>query len=338
MAWLPALLMTLIQVGYAGMNLLSKLAMNSGMNPFVHVAYRQTFAALVMCLIAFFMEKNTRPPMTRSTFFKIFLCSIFGGSLNQITYIVGLQHCNPTVASALTNLMPAFTFILAIITGHERVRLTSVGIAKLLGTVLSIGGAMILSSYHGPAVPIGQPKFQWKLLEGITHNGTGTGTSNSYLGPLLVMTSALSWSIWSVIQARVNHDYAATYSSTALMCFMASCMCLVIGFSVDHKQADWSLMSGIRVMSAAYSGVFCSALSYFVMSWCIRKKGPFFVSIFNPLPIIIVAVLSWLLLGEKIFTGTIVGSTLIILGLLMVLWGNWVESQENLNNLPVDSV
>lgn len=149
------------------------------------------------------------------------------------------------------------------------------------------------------------------------------------LRPSLVMASALSWSIWSIIQAQVNQEYAATYSSTALMCFMSSCICLVIGFCVDHDQSDWSLMnSSVRVISATYAGVFCSALSYFVMSWCIQRKGPFFVSIFNPLPIIIVAVLSWILLGEKIFTGTIVGSTLIILGQLMLLWGNWVESEQ----------
>ncbi|XP_059301901.1 WAT1-related protein At1g09380-like [Lycium ferocissimum] len=329
MAWLPALLMTMIQIGFAGMNLLSKMAMNTGMNPFVHVAYRQIFAALIMCPIAYFRERNTRPTMTRSTFFKIFMCSIFGGSTNQITYIVGLQYCNPTVASALTNLMPAFTFLLVVISGHERVKFTNVGIAKVLGTLISIGGAVILSVYHGSVVPIGQPKINWKLLEDITHNKSNTCTNNKYLGPLLVMVSALSWSIWSIIQAQVNREYAATYSSTALMCFMASCICLVIGFCVDHDQSDWSLMSsGVRVISATYSGVFCSALSYFVMSWCIRRKGPFFVSIFNPLPIIIVSVLSWLLLGEKIYTGTIIGSTLIILGLLMVLWGNWVESEQ----------
>nr|XP_016493658.1 PREDICTED: WAT1-related protein At1g09380-like [Nicotiana tabacum]XP_033516873.1 WAT1-related protein At1g09380-like [Nicotiana tomentosiformis] len=324
MSLLPALSMSFIQIGYAGMNLLTKMAMNTGMNPFVHVAYRQTFAALIMCPIAYFSERHSRPAMTRSILLKIFMCSIFGGSINQITYIVGLQNCNTTVASALTNLMPAFTFVLAVITGHEKVRFTRVGIAKMMGTVLSIGGAMMLSIYHGPRLPIGQPKINWKLLEGIAHHSS-SGTN--YLGPLLVITSALSWSIWSIIQARVNQEYAATYSSTALMCFMASCICLVFGFCFDHDLSDWSLNSGVRAISTIYSGVFCSALSYFVMSWCIQREGPFFVSIFNPLPIIVVAALSWLLLGEEIFTGTIVGSMLIVLGLFMVLWGNWVESK-----------
>ncbi|PHT33788.1 WAT1-related protein [Capsicum baccatum] len=326
---LPTFLMIGIQLGYAGMNLLSKAAMNNGMSPYVHVAYRQTTAALVMCPIAYLTERKTRPNMTLAILFKIFLCSILGGSINQITYVVGLKHCNTTVASALTNLTPAFTFILAVLTRHEIVSFRRrAGIAKILGTLLSIGGAMMLSVYHGPIVPIGQPKIHWTFLEDITANKSSRGQHN-YLGPLLVVTSALSWSIWSIVQTKVNLEYAATYSSTALMCLMSSCICLVIGFIIDHDKSDWSLTSsGIRAISSVYSGVFCSALSYFVMSWCIERKGAFFVSIFNPLPIIIVAICSWLLLGEKIFTGTVVGSSLIILGLFTVLWGNWFESKQ----------
>ncbi|PHT69214.1 hypothetical protein T459_28701 [Capsicum annuum] len=286
------------------MNLLSKAAMNNGMSPYVHVAYRQTTAALVMCPIAYLTERKTRPNMTLAILFKIFLCSILGGSINQITYVVGLKHCNTTVASALTNLTPAFTFILAVLTRHEIVSFRRrAGIAKILGTLLSIGGAMMLSVYHGPIVPIGQPKIHWTFLEDITANKSSTGQHN-YLGPLLVVTSALSWSIWSIVQTKVNLEYAATYSSTALMCLMSSCICLVIGFIIDHDKSDWSLTSsGIRAISSVYSGVFCSALSYFVMS-------------------------CWLLLGEKIFTGTVVGSSLIILGLFTVLWGNWFESKQ----------
>lgn len=49
--------MVIVQMGYAGMNIISKLAMDSGMNPFVHVAYRQIFATLAIAPLAFFMER-----------------------------------------------------------------------------------------------------------------------------------------------------------------------------------------------------------------------------------------------------------------------------------------
>lgn len=53
----PFLTMVIVQLGYAGMNIISKLAMDSGMNPFVHVAYRQVFATIAIAPFAYFMER-----------------------------------------------------------------------------------------------------------------------------------------------------------------------------------------------------------------------------------------------------------------------------------------
>lgn len=54
---LPFITMVLVQVGFAGMNIISKLAMDSGMNPFVHVAYRQIFASMIIAPFAYFLER-----------------------------------------------------------------------------------------------------------------------------------------------------------------------------------------------------------------------------------------------------------------------------------------
>lgn len=40
-----------------------------------------------------------------------------------------------------------------------------------------------------------------------------------------------------------------------------------------------------------------------VMSWCISLKGPLFASVFNPLMLVIVAVLGSFLLDEKLHLG-----------------------------------
>ncbi|XP_042005983.1 WAT1-related protein At1g09380-like [Salvia splendens] len=106
--------MVIVQLGYVGMNIIAKLAMNTGMSPFVQVAYRQLFATLSILPLAYFIERNNRPKMTRSILFQIFLCSISGVTVNQITYFVGLKNSTPTIACALTNINPAVTFIMAV--------------------------------------------------------------------------------------------------------------------------------------------------------------------------------------------------------------------------------
>lgn len=55
--FLPFLVMVIVQLGYAGMNIISKLAMDSGMNPFVHVAYRQLSATICLIPFAYFLER-----------------------------------------------------------------------------------------------------------------------------------------------------------------------------------------------------------------------------------------------------------------------------------------
>lgn len=53
----PFIVMVLAQVCYAGMNITSKLAMESGMKPLVLVAYRQIFATLAIAPVAYLMER-----------------------------------------------------------------------------------------------------------------------------------------------------------------------------------------------------------------------------------------------------------------------------------------
>ncbi|KAK6139429.1 hypothetical protein DH2020_026836 [Rehmannia glutinosa] len=292
--------MVIVQLGYAGMNIISKLAMDSGMNPFVHVAYRQVFATVAIAPFAYFMERIT---------------------VNQITYFVGLKNSTPTIACALSNINPAVTFIMAVPFGLEKFGVKSKsGQAKIVGTIICVGGAILLSFYHGSIVNIGPSSIHWKYAE-------KTGTKNSVnhvnliFGPILLILSAVSWAIWLIIQTRVSQKYGAPYSSSALMCLMASVQCVIVGFSFDHSLSAWSLHSTIRIVSCVYSGIVCSALAFCLMSWCIERKGPLYVSVFSPLLLVIVAILSWALLDEKLYAGTIAGSCLIVLGLYGVLWG-----------------
>ena len=53
-----------------------------------------------------------------------------------------------------------------------------------------------------------------------------------------------------------------------------------------------------------FQGCVCSAIAFVIMSWAIHKKGPLYVSVFSPLLLVIVAISSWALLGEKLYVGT----------------------------------
>ncbi|CAI9114933.1 OLC1v1015758C1 [Oldenlandia corymbosa var. corymbosa] len=90
-----------------------------------------------------------------------FLSSISGASMNQITCVVGLKHSTPTIACALTTLIPPLIFILAIpVSVPSRVDLLT---ATIWGTIICVGGAFVLSLYHEQVIKIGQSSIHRKL-------------------------------------------------------------------------------------------------------------------------------------------------------------------------------
>ncbi|KAF7850306.1 hypothetical protein BT93_L5635 [Corymbia citriodora subsp. variegata] len=325
--FMPFLAMVIVQLGFAGMNITSKLAMDSGMNPFVLVTYRQIFATLATIPFALILERKTRPKITIPILFQIFLCSLTGAFMNQVFYFVGLNNASPTIACALTNILPAVTFLFALIFRQESLGIKSkAGQAKVIGTLVCVGGAMLLSFYHGRKIGIGNSAIHWKYAEKMTDKHP-TEKSN-FLGPFFIFASTAAWALWFIIQAKLSIKFPAPYTTTTLMCLMATIECAVVGVAIEHHVAAWSLRSGIRLISAVYAGFVCSALAFCIMTWCVERKGPLYTSVFSPLMLILTAILSWALLRETLFVGTLVGSTLIIAGLYSVLWGKDKEAKQ----------
>ncbi|KAM3704541.1 hypothetical protein ACB098_03G011600 [Castanea mollissima] len=326
---LPFVSIVLVQLGYAGMNFTSMFAMHSGMHPLVLVAYRLLFATVAIAPFAYFMERKTRPRITMSILWQTFLCSLTGATGNMVLYFIGLKNSSPTIGCALTNTLPAFTFILAVLCRQESLGIkTRPGQAKVIGTIICVGGALLLSFYHGNIINIGESSIHWTYAENMEKNSsTSSGHGNVILGPFLLILSSLSWSIWFIIQARMSKTFSAPYTSTTLMCFMGFIECGIIAAISKPVISAWSLSDPMWLLAAVYTGVVCSALAFAVTSWAIQLKGPLYVSVFTPLLLVIVTITSWALLREQLYVGTALGSLLIVIGLYAVLWGKNKETK-----------
>lgn len=325
----PALAMICVQFGFAGMNIISKVALNQGMSHFVLVVYRHAVATLVLLPFSYVLERNSRPPLTFRIFCEIFLCALFGSTLNQNFYYAALKYTSATFACALSNMLPAVTFLMAIPFGLERVGIRSLaGQAKVLGTLICVGGAMLLTLYKGMPINLWPSPLDLRGGPGNANNN-GSDSENLTKGSVLVVASCVSWSSWFIIQAKLSKRYPAQYSSTTLMCFLATIQSAVLTviFERDHHSV-WALGWDIKLLTSVYSGVVASGIAFSIMTWCIRRKGPLFVSVFSPLLLIIVAIMSSILLDEKLHLGSVMGSILIIGGLYGVVWGKTNEADK----------
>ena len=50
-------------------------------------------------------------------------------------------------------------------------------------------------------------------------------------------------------------------------------------------------------------GIVGSGIMVVVIAWCVRMRGPLYASIFNPLLLVLVAIVGSLMLDEKLFLG-----------------------------------
>jgi len=76
---------------------------------------------------------------------------------------------------------------------------TKTGQAKVIGTVLCVGGAMLLSFYHGHTIADSTSGIRWNYAEKMTDKRS-TYKSHSILGPFLLFCSACSCALWFIIQ------------------------------------------------------------------------------------------------------------------------------------------
>nr|TKS03418.1 hypothetical protein D5086_0000154150 [Populus alba] len=151
--FMPHLLMILAQIGYLFLYTIAEAVFNHGMNPRVFATYRYIVGSLVMFPLAYFLERKARPKLTIVLFLEIFVLSLLGASLTINMYFASLKYTSPTFVASMNNTVLSMTFIIAIILRLEIVDLRNPrGIAKIVGTLLSLAGVLTITLYKGPEV------------------------------------------------------------------------------------------------------------------------------------------------------------------------------------------
>ncbi|XP_026395984.1 WAT1-related protein At1g25270-like [Papaver somniferum] len=241
--------MVLVQIISTGMTIAYKLAINDEMNLRILIAYRSIFATIFIIPIAFFVEKGARPKLTWTILFQSFLCALFGFSLSQNMYIESMHLTSATFPAAMTNLIPAITFTMAVIFRLEKLRFRSLeGRLKVGGTVLGIGGAMFLTFYRGLELPM------WSSDILHIEHGLGRVSGIKPLGAILSIGSCVSYSLWLIIQTKLSQSYPCYYSSTALIVSMASVQSAGFALCTVRDWSEWKLGWNVRLFSVIYSG------------------------------------------------------------------------------------
>ncbi|KAJ0977991.1 hypothetical protein J5N97_013465 [Dioscorea zingiberensis] len=314
----PYIAMISLQFGYAGMNIITKVSLNHGMSHYVLVVYRHAFATLSIAPFALILERKVRPKITFPIFVQIFVLALLGPVIDQNFYYAGLKFTSPTFSCAMSNILPAMTFVLAVICRMEKVDMKKVRCqAKVVGTVVTVAGAMLMTLYKGPVMEMVWSKHVHPH-QGNTASDTGATDKDWLKGSIFLIIATLAWASLFILQL----------SLTTLICFVGTLQAIAVTLVMEHKPSVWRIGLDMNLLAAAYAGIVTSSIAYYVQGLVIQQRGPVFASAFSPLMMIIVAIMGSFILSEKIYLGGLLGGVLIVGGLYSVLWGKYKENKE----------
>ncbi|XP_074371658.1 WAT1-related protein At5g07050-like [Apium graveolens] len=324
----PYIAMVSLQFGYAGMNIITKVSLNRGMSHYVLVVYRHAFATAVIAPFAILLERKIRPKITFSIFMQIFVLGLLGPVIDQNFYYMGLKFTSPTFSCAMSNMLPAMTFVMAVLCRMEILDMKKIRCqAKVVGTAVTVAGAMLMTLYKGNVVNM----FWSKYIHPSTYEPTTTAVDadkNWVTGSILLIIATFAWASFFILQNVTMRRYTAPMSLTCLVCFMGTLQSIVVTLVMEHKPDAWAIGFDMNLLAAAYAGIISSSVAYYVQGLVMEKRGPVFVTAFSPLMMIIVAIMGSFILAEKIYLGGILGAILIVMGLYSVLWGKYKEYKD----------
>lgn len=208
---------------------------------------------------------------------------LFGYTIYQLGFTVGLDHASPFASSLLIAMMPLFSLALVTVLG-ERPHWSA-----WLGVGVAIAGVAI---------------FLLDRTEG-----------TSALGVALSLIAAVSFATYGVINRPLVLRYPPETVAAYATLMGAVPLCLIA--LPEASEQDWDAIGTSSWLTIVYMSIFPVYVAYMMWNWAIRQRGVSATS-WSLLVPVVSGVLSAVLLGESFGPLKVAGGALAILGLVLM--------------------
>ncbi|XP_058760907.1 WAT1-related protein At4g08290-like [Vicia villosa] len=334
----PYVLTVAVQLGFAVASIFALASFNIGMSRFVFIVYRNIIAAITLAPFAWFFERKARPKMTMTVFLQIMALAFLEPVIDQGFTFLGMQYTSASFTSILYNSVPSITFFLAVIFRIEQVNIKQIrSIAKVIGTLVTFSGALLMIIYKGPQIHL-----FYSPNKAHHHAGShDTQTLKHWVsGTLFLLCGCFAWSSFFILQSITLKKYPAEMSLSTLICFVGALESSIVALVAEHNSGArvWALGWDFRLYGPLYMGVVTSGITYYVQGLVLQSRGPVFFTAFNPICMIATCALGSFLFGEQLHLGSIIGAVIIAIGLYSVVWGKAKDYSSATTTMPPSPV
>lgn len=245
-------------------------------------------ATVCFWLVSLFLPKE---PIDKKDFPKIFLASMLGLFLTQISFLTALNQTTPLDASILASLTPIFTMFFATFFLKEPLTLKKVG-----GVAISFGGVVLLllnSSLSANGIAHTQPLGVILMVL----NGAFFGLYLGAFRPLVAKYSTITFMKWMFL-----------FSTIVALPFVGK----------ELTTINYNALSGRFLFDLAFTVFGATFIAYFLIPIGQKRLRPTVVSVYSYIQPIIAAVMSIILQMDVLNWQKILAAGLVFTGVILV--------------------
>jgi drug/metabolite transporter (DMT)-like permease len=255
-------------------------------------------------------------------YFLIILAVIFWGS-SFIATKVALEELSPeTIVSLRLIIASAFLFFIALFYKRDFSGLkytTASNTGWIIGTA-PIFMAILATLFFKEkirniqAAGIAIAMFGLLLLIG---NGDITNIDLiKNKGDLLVLASAFTWGIYSMVNKKISLSYSPLMTILYLFIMMTI---IIIPFNLDNESISSVIhLSSTGWVSVIFLGLFCSGIAYVIWAYSLRDMESAKVGAFLYFEPFVTVLAAWILLAENITALMLLSGIIITTGVILV--------------------
>jgi drug/metabolite transporter (DMT)-like permease len=279
-------LLILLAIIFWGTSFVATKTVLQEIKPVTIIILRLVFASVLLTIIALSTKRKfSINPKSHGWIFILALVAVF----HLWIQVTGLQYTTASNTGWIIGTAPVFMAILGFTLYKEKITLL-----QFAGILVAIAGLLLLIG-KGDITNIG-------LIEN--------------RGDLLVLGSAFTWGVYSMVNKKISLSYSPLMSILYLFLMMAV---IIIPFNLNSETIDSVInLSTISWMWILFLGIFCSGIAYVIWAQALRDMESAKVGAFLYFEPLVTVVAAWFFLNEEITLLMIFSGLLITAGVFIV--------------------